>query len=354
MVEVDREERGMTTAARDTRVGGIADVLRAAQLLVSGQRGPVVEDEILGLLCMITGASSVTWRSNDTGHDITVSGTPLAPGPSAVQLNLPLRYADEQLGVLIFKAPAGLTLAQEQAAALVADLVSLHVATGRRTDELAASRADRRRLAARFIDATEREHEELAGQLHDGALQSLVAARYVTDLAGLAVRDGSLDEARQGVQDGLVHARRALWQLRPHASDGQDLAGALHSLGKQLADYIGLRVEVASDGVPSSLPPAVASAAFRIAQEMLCAAVRDRAATRATVTAQVEGDTLVVVVTDDGVGQVVEVPAGLARWREWVSLLGGDVRLRGKRGGGAWLRARLPLTDDATEKAVTQ
>jgi hypothetical protein len=37
---------------------------------------------------------------------------------------------------------------------------------------------------------------------------------------------------------------------------------------------------------------------------------------------------LVVTVTDDGVGQLVEVPPGLARWREWVTLLGGDVRLR--------------------------
>jgi signal transduction histidine kinase len=354
MVVVDREELVMTTAARDARVGEIADVLRAAQLLVSGQRGAEVEQEILGLLCTISGASSVTWRSAETGRDTSVIGTPLGSGPAVVRFNLPLCYADEQLGSLVFAASSPLSLAQEQAAALVADMIAMQVAIGRRTDALAASRADRRRLAARFIDATEREHEELAGQLHDGALQSLVAARYVTDLAGMAVRDGSFDEARQGVQDGLVHARRALWQLRPHASDGHDLPGALASLGRQLADYIGLRVEVVTDGVPAALPPAVASAAFRVAQEMLCAAVRDRAATRATVTAQIDGDTLVVVVTDDGVGQVVEVPAGLARWREWVSLLGGDVRLRGKRGGGAWLRARLPLTDDAMEKAVTQ
>lgn len=344
----------MTTAARDMRVGEIAAVLSAAQLLVSGQRGAAAEHEVLGLLCAMTGATSVTLRNADTGTDIRVSGTPLAMGTPVVRLNLPLRYADDELGVLTIAAATALSVAQEQAAALVADLLSLHLMTGRRSDQLAAARAERRRIAARFIEATERERAELAGALHDGPLQTLVAARYVTDMAGMALRDGSFDEARQGVQDGLVHARRALWQLRPHAADGQDLPGALDSLAAQLADYIGLRVDVVSDGVPPALPPAVASAAFRVAQEMLCAAVRDRAATRATVTAELDGDTLVVVVTDDGVGQVVEVPAGLARWREWVSLLGGDVRLRGKRGGGAWLRARLPLSDDALEKAVTQ
>ena len=344
----------MTTAARDTRVGDLADLLRAAQLLVSGRRGSDVEREVLALLCAMTGASAVTLRGADATKDTTVSGTTLVSGPAVVRLSLQLRYADDDLGTLTIAAATALSLVQEQAAALVADVLALHLVTDRRTAELALSLSERRRIAARFIDASECERAELAAQLHDGPLQSLVAARYVTDMAGLAVRDGSFDEARQGVQDGLVHARRALWQLRPHAADGQDLAGALENLGKQLADYIGLRVEVSCAGVPASLPPAVASATFRLVQEMLSAAVRDRVATRASVTVVIEDDTLTVVVTDDGVGQVVEVPAGLARWREWAALLGGDVRLRGKRGGGAWLRARLPLSDEAIEKAVTQ
>lgn len=344
----------MTTAARDMRVGEMADVLRAAQLLVSGRRGTDAERDVLALLAALTGATCVTLRNADTGTESSAAGTSLVSGPDVVRLSLPLSYADQNLGLLTIAAVTTLSVGQEQAAALIADLLAMQLMTTRSADALTAAKADRRRIAARFIEASEREHEELASQLHDGPLQSLVAARYVTDIAGLALRDGSLDEARQGVQAGLVHARRALWQLRPHASDGQDLAGALQSLATQLGDYIGLRVEVETLGVPPVLPPSVASAAFRLSQEMLCAAVRDRAATRALVSLELDANMLVLVVTDDGVGQVVEVPAGLARWREWVSLLGGDVRLRGKRGGGAWLRARLPLSDEAIEKAVTQ
>ena len=344
----------MTTAARETRVGELAEVLRAAQLLVSGRRGPDAEVAVLALLAAMTGATSITLRNADTGLETSAAGSALVAGPDVVRLRLPLSCGDENLGLLSIAAATVLNVWQEQAAALIADLLALHLMTERSAYALHLARTEGRRIAARFIDASERERAELAGQLHDGPLQSLVAARYVTDIAGMALRDGSLDEARQGVQAGLVHARRALWQLRPHASDGRDLAGALDSLAGQLADYIGLRVVVTADGVPAVLPPAVASAAFRVAQEMLCAAVRDRAATRALVSVEIDGDTLVLVVTDDGVGQVVEVPTGLARWREWVSLLGGDVRLRGKRGGGAWLRARLPLSDEAIEKAVTQ
>lgn len=344
----------MTMAARDTRVGEIADLLRAAQLLVSGRRGPDAECEVLALLAAMTGATCVTLRNTHTGVESSAAGTPLVSGPDVVRLSLPLSCGDQNLGLLSIAAAAALNVGQEQAAALIADLLALHLMTELSASTLNVARTERRRIAARFIDASERERSELAGQLHDGPLQSLVAARYVTDIAGMALRDGSLDEAREGVQAGLVHARRALWQLRPHASDGRDLAGALDSLAGQLVDYIGLRVVVTAVGLPPVLPPAVATATFRVAQEMLCAAVRDRAATRAWVSVEIDGDTLVLVVTDDGVGQVVEVPAGLARWREWVSLLGGDVRLRGKRGGGAWLRARLPLSDEAIEKAVTQ
>ena len=111
------------------------------------------------------------------------------------------------------------------------------------------------------------------------------------------------------------------------------------------AESTGLQVELSVGALPAQMPPSVASAVFRLAQEMLSGSVRERAATRATVTAEVEGTMLVMTVTDDGVGQVVEVAPGLARWREWVSLLGGEVRLRGKRGGGAWMRARVPMTD---------
>jgi signal transduction histidine kinase len=335
----------MTTAARDERVGEIAAVLRAAQLLVSSHCSPATLTDVLKLLLETTGASSVTLRPSVAGLPELLQAVTSPIRAAAVRISLPLRYGDQSLGTLSLAAPDPLALGHEQNAALVADMMALALsdfAARRLLDEVDA---DRRRLVARFIDATECERAELAGQLHDGPLQSLVAARYVTDMAGLALRDGTFDEARRGVQAGLVHARQSLWQLRPHASDGADLAGALDSLGQQLAAFIGLQVELTVAALPAQMPPSVASAVFRLVQEMLSASVRERAATRATVLAEIDGSTLVVTVTDDGVGQVVEVPPGLARWREWVSLLGGEVRLRGKRGGGAWMRARLPMTD---------
>lgn len=342
----------MTTAARAEWVGEIAAVLRAAQLLVSARCSEASLEEVLELLAATTGASTVTLRPTVAGLPSTIEATSALSRAAAVRISLPLRYGDSALGTLALAAPQPLPVAQEQCAAVVADLLALALSEYDARRQLAGAAAQRRRLVGHFIDATERERAELAGQLHDGPLQSLVAARYVTDIAGMALRDDTFDEARRGVQAGLVDARRALWQLRPHAADGVDLAGALESLGNQLGEGLGLRVELTAAGLPPQLAPSVASAVFRLVQEMLKASVSERAATRATVSADVDEDMLVVTVTDDGVGQVVEVPPGLARWREWVSLLGGEVRLRGKRGGGAWMRARLPMTDGTTEEVM--
>jgi len=340
----------MTTAARDELVGEIAALLRAAQLLVSARDPQASIHEVLELLVETTGASSVTLRPAISGLPDVLEAASTPTRAAAVRISFPLRYGDETLGTLALAAPQALAVVHEQCAAVVADLLALTLSNFGALRQLDGAAAERRRLVARFIDATERERAELAGQLHDGPLQSLVAARYVTDMAGMALRDGTFDEARRGVRAGLVSARRALWQLRPHAADGADLAGALQSLGEKLGEATGLRVSIDASALPAQMPPSVASAAFRLAQEMLSASVRERAATRATVSAEVDGDVLVVTVTDDGVGQVVEVPPGLARWREWVSLLGGEVRLRGKRGGGAWMRARLPMTDGTAEE----
>jgi signal transduction histidine kinase len=361
---MDREGR-MTTAARETSVGDVAALLHAAQLLVSSRADTVTAlREVMEILSTVTGADTVVLRpavpgevpvievTGRTGTPAQRGGTPDPAGP--VRLVLPLRCGDDVVGSLVLVSSGALAVEHEQCAAVVADMLALACANLAMRARLQDAIVDRRRLVARFIEGAERDRAELAGALHDGALQSLVAARYVADIAGIAVHDGSLDEARRGVQDGLVDARRALWQLRPHAADGQDLAGALYALGRQLGESIGLRVEFMVDGLPLTLRPVVASSAFRLVQEMLRTSVRDRAATVAVVTADVAGDMLVVTVTDDGVGQLVEVPPGLARWREWVTLLGGDVRLRGKRGGGAYLRARVPMTDGGPEEVVQQ
>ncbi len=72
---------------------------------------------------------------------------------------------------------------------------------------------------------------DAADRLHDGAVQTLVAARFAADAA---VRGGDPVQARDAVQEALVQLRAALWHLRPRQSAEGGLGHALDLLRHQL------------------------------------------------------------------------------------------------------------------------
>lgn len=116
--------------------------------------------------------------------------------------------------------------------------------------------------AETLLAAVDADADALADALHDGALQSLVVARYAADAA---VRGGSAELARDAVQDALVALRRAVWLMRPRGAD--DLRGALHELSGQLvaAGRPALDLRLDAD-VAAALPASARVAAYRFVQ----------------------------------------------------------------------------------------
>ena len=67
-------------------------------------------------------------------------------------------------------------------------------------------------------------------------------------------------------------------------------------------------------------------------------------ATTAEVSVQLEGNALVAVVSDDGVGGVVvQRGGGLEGLRDRVQALGGSLEISSRSGAGTALRATIPL-----------
>ena len=116
--------------------------------------------------------------------------------------------------------------------------------------------------ALRLADA---DLDALADRLHDGALQSLVVARYACDAVTRGADPGL---ARDAVQDALVLLRREVWLLRPRG--GQGLRVALDHLSSHLvcAGRPGLDLDLADDAVAALGPDAVATA-YRLVQAAL-------------------------------------------------------------------------------------
>lgn len=223
--------------------------------------------------------------------------------------------------------------------------------------EEVASRAGTLAYAARLVDdvtqsrrrivtAREEERRRISADLHDGvapalagsALQLDSLARRLSTDPELAGRAADLrDRLRSTVTQlrGLVHG------LRPPALDQLGLAGALRQVvsGHETPEC---SVEIGDLGNPGA---AVEVAAFAIASEAFSNALRHSAASRIGLFAAVEDGSLVVTVSDNGIGLPGHPRAGvgMVSMRERAGEVGGRLELLETPGGGTTVRASLPL-----------
>jgi two-component system sensor histidine kinase UhpB len=120
----------------------------------------------------------------------------------------------------------------------------------------------------------------------------------------------------------------------------------LRGLVDDFADHRSM--EVRFEG-PHSLPPLPEDAEvalFRALQEALSNVARHAGANRVEVKLGIEGNAVVLVVSDDGRGMMQGVEragSGLDGMRERVTLLGGTVAVTNRPTGGLDLRVRLPI-----------
>ena len=121
---------------------------------------------------------------------------------------------------------------------------------------------------AALLAAADADADALADRLHDGVLQSLVAARYAADLA---LRGGDPALVRGAVQEALVALRREVWQLRPRSED--DLDRALRALSAQRVAAGGDPLDL---GLDAPLPAGgLAASAVALAYRLVQAASLD-------------------------------------------------------------------------------
>src|SRR6059036_1416860 len=184
-----------------------------------------------------------------------------------------------------------------------------------RQDELAA-------LSTRLISVQEEQLRRLSRELHDELGQSLTAVSSY------------------------------LWLLERKLPPGLDLYGLAGSLEAHLEAFRGrhqIATKYTAEGLPERLPEEIETAVYRIIQEALTNVARHAHAKRVWVGLTARVDELRLEVRDDGVGLPADNGAsrpsgiGLIGIRERVRALGGTVSLSSGPGGGACLRASVPM-----------
>jgi two-component system sensor histidine kinase UhpB len=204
--------------------------------------------------------------------------------------------------------------------------------------------AERRVSARRAIEAQEAERARIGRELHDEVGQALTGVAL--ELQAVAGPDVRFDAAREALRSASDGVREITDGLRPSPLEDFGLRGALVSLTSTLADRSRLRVrrELAV-GLPA-LAPETELVVYRVAQEALTNVARHASAREVVVGVDVEGDMMVLVVRDDGVGRRGAAEGtGVQGMRERALLVGGRLSIGDAPGGrgGTEVRLAVPL-----------
>jgi signal transduction histidine kinase len=198
-----------------------------------------------------------------------------------------------------------------------------------------------------MAQAVAQERERIAAELHDVVTRALQRMVVEADGAEALVHPEPARAAlafaavEQTGRDALAEIRRLLGVLR---REDDELALAPQPTLAHVADLVrrarvaGLAVALRVEGSPARLSAGADLTAYRVVQEALAAAARERTVASAGVVVRYADATVELEVVDDGAPR--RAPLGI---QERVALYGGELRTATPRAGGNLVRARLPL-----------
>jgi signal transduction histidine kinase len=343
-------------AQRDEPMQAIGYPLLAAQLvpLVWRRRAPAAVAVVVGVAAAAYGAAELP--------DPPIMFAP-ALAWYTVAAYQPRGVSMPLAGIAVLVGAVSLAIAGDADAADVAvnyfaGIVAWVVGDSTRSDrQRLAVLAERRDDAERQAVAEER--VRIARDLHDVVAHhvSVIAVQAEAAQEVVATDPDRAEKAMANVADtaraALGELRRLLGALRADSdlAPQPDLA-ALDGLVASVRQT-GLAVTLRVDGAALDVGGLVGVAAYRVVQEALTNVLKHAEARHAEVTVAVEGDVVVVTVSDDGRGETFEARGGrddeaaglgLHGMRERVRILGGDLSTGATTAGaGFTVRARLPL-----------
>jgi signal transduction histidine kinase len=286
--------------------------------------------------------------------------------PNVARLELLLRSAEDVVvtGTPSWWTPQRLAIALAAVAGVLAVALTLVWALRRQLAVQTARLADEmrsRREAAVEFEATLRERNRLAANLHDTLLQSLAGIRFQLDACRVVSRQGRDDDsaehfavARRMLDHAAQDLRGSVWALRTMPMPGQTFSESIDTLVGQFSRTHHTPIVLDVAGPPFEVPNFVAGNLLLVTQEAIHNALQHGQPTRVRVDVAFEptARTIALAVRDDGSGfdeDSVVGPAqghfGLQGMRERVERLGGTFRVISSHGQGTTIHATVPMRD---------
>lgn len=226
----------------------------------------------------------------------------------------------------------------------------------RRSMRVKALQEVRRQLVSEAMQADERRNREVAEHLHDGPLQTLLAARLELDEARERHPDPALDMVYAALQETATGLRSTVTELHPQVLAQLGLTAALRDMVKQFEARTQIAVDADLDDVGK---PESQQLLHRAARELLTNIGKHAGAGTVGVELKRRADRIVLTVTDDGRGfdpQVVgrslaDGHIGLGSLLARFDSMGGAMDVDSQPGGGTTVTVTSP-PEPATSSQV--
>jgi signal transduction histidine kinase len=238
------------------------------------------------------------------------------------------------------------------AAFSIRQIFKLEMETASRYRDISDAREALQELSARLRAAQEDERKHIARDLHDEVGQALTGV--LLEMANLStlIRAQKIEllepkaiEIKKLIEDSIAVVRNMALLLRPAMLDDLGLLPALQWQAREITRRSGIRVKIAAEGIPETLPDDLKTCIYRVVQEALHNAVQHAQAHLVRVSVRLDQGHIYLSIQDDGKGfhPKEERGMGLLGMEERVSHLGGSFALESEPGEGAILRVILPV-----------
>jgi signal transduction histidine kinase len=278
-------------------------------------------------------------------------------------VSVPLMSKEKVLGVMNVASRLAKQFTEKDIHLLHAtgDLLGLAIEQAKLYEELRRGRERYRQLARFAVMAQEDERKRLSRELHDETSQALSGLAFnlqaVIEMVEMAdIQDTRIKETLKKAHELSIHVgneiHRLIVNLRPTLLDSLGLIPALRQHAESTLVPMGIRVSFKFDDLERTLPRDVETGLFRVAQGAIGNIQQHSGATSASISLTVNGNDLVLRISDDGVGfdvsQVRGIEtsgrgAGVFSMKERVRLMGGSCNIQSETGKGTTATARIPI-----------
>lgn len=214
----------------------------------------------------------------------------------------------------------------------------------------------RSHLVSEAMQADERHNRNIAEHLHDGPLQTLLAARLELDAARDRSTDPALDTVYAALAQTATALRSTVTELHPQVLAQLGLTAAVRELVLQHQSRTDMRIEADLEEVGK---PESQALMFRAARELLTNTVKHAGAATVRVRLLSRGDRVVLIVADDGKGFkpddvdqfVADGHIGLGSLRARFDAMGGEMNIRSAPGAGTEVTVTSPPNAPASRSS---